>query len=329
MLALPLCAQVKFTQSAGKIDIEINGKPFSTFYVGAEAPKPYLAPLRTADGTVITRGYPMEKIEGETRDHPHHRGLWFTYGDVNKIDFWANEINLPMPAPPPTRQGGPAGAAKKAPARPPVEPLKHGLVVLDKIEKVKGGKKEGVIQASFIWQTETKAPLLKEERKMTFHAGKELRVMDFDFTLTALDKATFIDTKEGFFAIRLNDKLREGRGTGKMTNAEGKTGEKEVWGKASPWVDYSGTLDGKPLGVAIMDHPSSFRYPTYWHARAYGLFAANAFGLHDFYNDKTKDGSYTLEKGQSMHFRYRVVIHPGDAQAADIAKQFEAWSKTK
>lgn len=90
-----------------------------------------------------------------------------------------------------------------------------------------------------------------------------------------------------------------------------------------------GTLEGKKVGVAIFDHPSSFRYPTYWHARDYGLFAANAFGLHDFFNDKSKDGSYTLEKGKTMHFRYRVVIHPGDTAEANIGKLFEEWSRSR
>jgi hypothetical protein len=114
-----------------------------------------------------------------------------------------------------------------------------------------------------------------------------------------------------------------------MINAEGKTGMKEVWGKASPWVDYSGTLDGEALGVAILDHPKSFRHPTYWHARDYGLFAANAFGLHDFFNDKTKDGSHTLEPGQGIRFLYRVIIHPGDAESAGIAKHFAEFAKKK
>jgi hypothetical protein len=299
LAALPLCAQVKFTQAPDRITIEIDGKPFSTFYVGGEAPKPYLAPLRSADGLVVTRRYPMEKVDGETHDHPHHRGLWFTHGDVNKIDYWMNEP-------------GSRGV--------------HGLIKLEKVQQAKSGKKQGKLRASFIWETDKKVPLVRENRLMTFHADPKLRMIDFDITLTALEKATFGDTKEGFFAIRLRDEMREVKGSGKMTNAEGKTGMKQVWGKASPWVDYSGTLEGKKIGVAIFDHPKSFRHPTYWHARDYGLFAANAFGLHDFMNDKTKDASHTLEKGQSMRFLYRVVIHPGDTAEAEIAKLYEAWA---
>src|SRR6185436_4140537 len=111
--------------------------------------------------------------------------------------------------------------------------------------------------------------------------------------------------------------------------AEGKTGEKEVWGKASPWVDYAGTMDGEAIGIAIMDHPTNPRHPTYWHSRAYGLFAANIFGLHDFYNDKSKDGSLELKKGGTLRFRYRVMIHSGDAAAAKIADQYQKFASMK
>lgn len=298
--ALPLCAQVKFTQSPDRIEIEIDGKPFSTFYIAGDAPKPYMAPLRSADGVVVTRRFPMEKVEGETRDHPHHRGLWFTHGDVNKIDYWMNEK-------------GAKGV--------------HGTVKLEKVQQLKGGKKSGTIKASFIWESDKGVPLLREARTMTFYSDPKLRIIDFDATLTALEQATFGDTKEGFFAIRLRDEMREVKGTGKMTASDGKTGMKQVWGASFPWVDYSGTLDGKKLGVAIFDSPKSFRYPTYWHARDYGLFAANPFGLHDFLRDKTKDGSYTLQKGQSIRFIYRVVIHPGDTAEADVAKMYDEWAK--
>jgi hypothetical protein len=298
--ALPLCAQVKFTQSPDRIEIEIDGKPFSTFYIAGDAPKPYMAPLRSADGVVVTRRFPMEKVEGETRDHPHHRGLWFTHGDVNKIDYWMNEK-------------GAKGV--------------HGAVKLEKVQQLKGGRKSGVIKASFIWESDKGVPLLREARTMTFYPDPKLRIVDFDATLTALEQARFGDTKEGFFAIRLRDEMREVKGTGKMTASDGKTGMKQVWGASFPWVDYSGTVDGRKLGVAIFDSPKSFRYPTYWHARDYGLFAANPFGLHDFLRDKTKDGGYTLPKGQSIRFIYRVVIHPGDTAEADVAGMYDAWAK--
>jgi hypothetical protein len=305
LLALSAAAQVKVTQRTDRIVIDVDGKPFSEFFIGADVMKPYLHPLRSASGKIVTRHYPMESVEGESKDHPHHRGLWFTHGDVNGYDFWANE---------PSQKG----ATKNG----------KGKIVTKKVVDVKSGKKSGSIKALFEWQTMEGKALLAETREMIFYSDPKLRTVDFDIRLAAVEKVTFGDTKEGVFAIRLASPLEEKRdgSGGKMVNAEGKVGEKLVWGKASPWVDYSGQLEGETLGVAILDHPSSPRYPTYWHARAYGLFASNIWGLHDFV-EKTKDGSQTLEPGQSLRFRLRVVIHPGDTAAAGIAglhKKFAA-----
>ena len=123
--------------------------------------------------------------------------------------------------------------------------------------------------------------------------------------------------------------MKEQRASGKMTNAEGKVGEKLVWGKPSPWVDYAGTLEGEQLGVTIMDHPSNPGHPTHWHSRAYGLFAANIFGLRDFYNDKSKDGSVSLKEGGTMRFRYRVMIHAGDTASTNIAEDYKKFAAMK
>lgn len=310
LAVLPCLGQVEIKQQADRMDITINGAAFSTFFYGSDAPKPYLHPLRTASGKVVTRAYPMADVEGESRDHPHHRGLWFTHGDVNGFDFWANEA----------RQKGP----------------KKGQVVLEKTGAVQSGKKKGTIQASFNWKDPQANTLLREDRKMTFYADRGRRVMDFDITLTAEADVKFGDTKEGTFAIRLATPLEEpspkSKGvarTGKMVNAEGLETEKNVWGKRSSWVDYEGELAGEKLGIAILDHPSNPRYPTYWHSRGYGLFASNIFGVRDFTRDKSKDGSLTLDKGKSLRFLFRVVIHPGDARAARLAAEFKKFSKLK
>lgn len=305
MLALPLAAQVKFTPAVDKIDIEIDGKPFSAFYFAGDAPKPYLHPLRAADGVIVSRRYPMEQVAGETRDHPHHRGLWFTHGDVNKIDFWMNE-----------RSGTP-------------QRTQRGIITVEGTPRFKNGKKQGAIESAHVWKTPDGKPLLREARKMIFHSHPTLRIIDFDVSFVALDTVTWGDTKEGFFAIRLRDDLTERSKTARMISSTGAESMKQVWGKSFPWVDYSGTAEGKKLGVAILEHPKSFRAPTYWHARDYGLFAANPFGLHDFYNDKTKDGSCKLEPGQSIRFRFRVVVHPEETAQAGIDKLFAAYAATR
>jgi hypothetical protein len=111
-----------------------------------------------------------------------------------------------------------------------------------------------------------------------------------------------------------------------MVAPDGRKGEKEIWGKRFPWVDYSGEIEGEKLGIAIFDHPGNPRHPAYWHARSYGLFAVNIFGIHDFEQDKTKDGSMTLEPGQKLRLRYRVVIHEGDGQDAGVARLYKEWA---
>lgn len=302
LLALPLAADVKLTKEADRVEIAIDGKPFTTFFFGPDTMKPYLHPLRAADGTIVTRRYPMEQVEGESRDHPHHQGLWFTHGDVNGYDFWGN--------------------VKPGP--------KFGKVVLKKLGKVQSGGKQGTVEADFTWEDPNGKPLLSEHRVMVFHSDPANRIVDFDITLTALDQPVkFGDTKEGTFAIRLADKLSEKAKGGQMVSSTGAAGMKNVWGKPFPWVDYSGTLEGKPLGVAIFDSPSNPKSPTHWHSRDYGLFAANIFGEHDFYNDKARDGSVTLQPGKSMRFRYRVVIHPGSGDDAKLAQLYSSWAKTK
>jgi hypothetical protein len=152
-------------------------------------------------------------------------------------------------------------------------------------------------------------------------------------TLTPVAKVTFGDTKEGTFAIRLAASLEEPtreslavpKRTGLMVDSEGRRGEPQVWGHRASWVDYCGEVEGEKLGIAILDHPSNPRHPTYWHSRSYGLFAANIFGVHDFLNDKSANGSMTVDPGRPLRFRYRVIIHPGDTQSANIAEEFQKY----
>jgi hypothetical protein len=228
--------------------------------------------------------------------------MFFAHGDVNGVNFWATE--------------------------PSIKAANKGSMVLKKVVEAKGGAKSGTIKAVFDGLDPEGKPMMTETRTLKFYPGSDLRVIDFEIRIDALRQLKFGDTKEGTFGIRLATPLSEAR-SGRMVNAEGGQTEKNVWGKQSPWVDYFGPVDGKTVGVAIMDHPSNPRYPTYWHARAYGLFAANIFGVRDFTGDKTKDGSLTVEAGKSVTFRYRVVIHPGDVQGANIASLYQHYVSEK
>jgi len=314
-LGLPLGAQVKITQDGNKkVSVEIDGKPFTDFYVGPETSKPYLHPLRTASGAVVTRGWPMvPDIPGELHNEPHQTGLWFAHGDVNGYDFWAAD-----PVNAATGKG-------------------KGKIVLIKIDKISSGRKSGTIAATFEWRTTEGASLLTERRTMTFYSDPQFRTIDFDMTLSPDQPVTFGDTKEGLFAMRLAAPLEEDqpkdiaepKRTGKIVNAQNKSTEKNVWGKRSEWVDYSGQLNGQNVGIAVFDNLSNPRQPTYWHVRGYGLLAANIFGLHDFEHDTARDGSLALRMGQSLRFRYRVVIHPGDSNQAGIHDMYDAYKALK
>jgi len=268
-----------------------------------------LHPLRAASGKIVTRGYPMENVPGETHDHPHQRGLWFSHGNVNGFDFLSNE---------PSQHDG-----------------KNTRIALKNLAKAAGGKESGVIEATFDWNDPQGKTLLTESRTMTFYAVPARRVIDFDITLTPVEQVKFGDTKEGTFAIRLapwleeptKQSLHSPKRTGLMADSEGRHGEAQIWGHRANWVDYSGEGEVEKLGIAILDHPANPRHPTYWHASSYGLFAANIFGLHDFMNDKTADGSMTLGPGHSIRFRYRVIIHPGDGKSANLAAQWAKYTK--
>ncbi|SPE29684.1 conserved exported hypothetical protein [Candidatus Sulfopaludibacter sp. SbA6] len=309
LVSRPAPAQVKITPGPEKVAIEINGKPSTDFYIaGPEVAKPYLWPLRAASGTYVTRMWPMQKAEEEASiqkpDHPHQRGLWFAHASVNGLDFWNT---APMDQ------------------RPYNQP-DRGKIVLKKLGGVKYDKDKGSVAATFDWTNVKGDVLLTEQRLTTFYADTNLRTIDFDITLTAVQKVTFGDEKDGVFGLRLRPILQEDKGTGHISNADGGMGEKAVWGKPSNWCDYSGDINGEKVGLAILDHPANPGHPVRWHVRAYGLFAANPFGNATFTGDKSQAKETVLEPGKSLRYRYRLIIHPGDAKSADIAGLWRKYS---
>jgi hypothetical protein len=304
-IALPLLAQVNVTHSGDKVSVTVDGKPMTDLYLAA--PKPYLHPLRSASGKIVSRMFPMEEREGEMKDHQHHRGLFYAHGDVNGVDFWANETSY-------TRDN-------------------RGVIELIKVEEVNSGADQGSVRVRFAWKDPKGALMLEEDRTMVFRKAPGQRIIDFDFKLIAKQPIDFVDTKEGTFALRTAPQFElpgnrraptTPKRTGRMVNAAGHEGA-GIWGKRAPWVDYSAIVDGEKLGIAIMDHPSNPRYPTYWHARDYGLFALNPFGVRDFESNKSLNGSMKLGAGEFVRFRYRVVIHEGDEKDADVAGLFEQY----
>jgi len=306
-------AQVELTRHGDQIEVQIGGKPFSTYYFGPESPKPYLHPLRSAAGTIVTRGWPMVKdIPGESHDHPHHRAMFFAHGDINGIDFWG--------------EGTPTQAQQTVKGKVySSENLPKGRTVFTKLDEIEGKGDRATIRAEFNLVGPEGAIIGQETQDYTFRGDEQNRIIDCAFTLHAAEMPLKLgDTKEGTFAIRVVKALEEP--AGRMLNSNGAVGEKEIWGKRADWVDYSGEVAGEKLGIAIFDSPSNIKHPTYWHARGYGLFAVNPFGEHDFYNDPKRDGSVTIPAGGSLTLSYRVYIHRGDAQEAKVAEEYEKYT---
>src|SRR5262249_48897297 len=129
------------------------------------------------------------------------------------------------------------------------------------------------------WRMSDGVKIMDETRILTFHDLGKARLIIFDIDLIAsVCPITFADTKEGAMAIRINDYIaapgKSGKGKGKMQNAEGKTAEVDMWGYKSAWADYSGPLGGKSVGLTVFCDPQN-KYSSCWHARGYGLMAAN------------------------------------------------------
>ena len=295
-----LKAQVEVTkQGDTAVQVLADGKELTRLICDPGAYKPYFFPMIGPNEKMITRQFPMNpNAEGEDKDHPHQRSLWFTHGSVGGVDFWSE------------------GAEK-------------GKIRQTALESLESGPVFGKIATKNEWIAPTGKKLLDDHRVFTFFPlphGE--RLIDVSITLTAGNEpVVFGDTKEGTFGIRLAESMKEARG-GHIVNSSGQHGEKEAWGNPADWVDYFGPVGGDTVGVAILDHPQSFRHPTHWHVRDYGLFAANPFGYHDFYEKKKekKDGTYTLEKGQSMEFRYRVYLHRGTTEAAKVSQVYRGFA---
>lgn len=306
-----LHAEVRVTEAPGKVRVEIDARLF-TEAVFNGAPHVYYWPLIGPGGVAMTRAWPMEDLPNEEHDHPHHRSLWFSHGMVNGVDFWSE--------------------APASGARPPKHPV--GKIVHDKVIETKSGADEGVVTTAQNWiAPDGSIPVKSTQTLRVFQRPDNEREFDFTTTLTAGEKdVLFGDTKEGTFAIRIAETMRlrhaKGKaGEGHIISSEGAKDEK-VWGTRARWVDMYGPVAGKTLGIAILDHPSNPRHPTRWHARDYGLFAANPFCEAEMDSSKAKgDGDFKLEAGKSVTFRYRVLIHEGEADSDKLNEVFTKFSK--
>lgn len=298
-------ASVEVKRQGDRIDVLIGGRPFTTYYFGAATAKPYLFPLRSAQGTIVTRGFPMDtNIPGEDQDEPHQRAMYFAHGDVNGYDFWG-EAEFPR--------------WSRHPAS------TFGRTVFRTLDDMQGGPDSGTLRAEFDLVTSEGQVIAAEIQSYTFTGDERARIIDCEFIIQANHGLVKMgDTKEGTFAIRVVKALDSP--PGRMVNSEGAVGEKAVWGKRADWVDCDGNVAGEDVGIAVFDHPRNLRHPTYWHARHYGLLAANPFGAKEFTRDRHEDGSYVIAAGGSLTLRYRVFIHHGDFQEGRVADAYRQYA---
>jgi hypothetical protein len=289
-------AEVSLEESNSGVRVTINGKLF-TEYLTQTGPKPILWPVVGPTGAQMTRAFPMEVRPGEKHDHPHQRSIWFTHGDVNGVDFWSEGEN-------------------------------HGSIAHRTYLKRESGSDQATLATRNDWLDAQGKKVLEDERTLVFRGGEDWRAIDLAIVLRATEgPVKFGDTKEGSMGVRIPTVMDVASNQGgHIVTSEGLT-DKAAWGKPAAWVDYYGPLDGETVGIAILNHPSSFRAPTRWHVRDYGLFAANPFGLRDFVGDSSVDHGHTIEKGQSISLYYRIIFHRGDANAAGIAKLSEEYAK--
>ena len=303
LLALPfsvLARTVTLTPGEGSLRVEIDGKLFSEYR--SDAQRPYMYPLIGPTGENLARPYPMEK--GGAEDHPHHRSMWFCHGGVNGTDFWGNGE-------------------------------KNGTIKHTGFEQIKAEGNAGSFIAKTQWVLPNGDAVLSDQRLIRIEALENGGVLvDWTITMSADNgEVTFNDTKEGSFALRLSSSLsmkvlKEENPNAHITTSEGAK-DKKAWGTRAKWVSFHGPdPKGSAVSVTIFDHPQNLRHPTWWHARDYGLFAANPFGIHDFEKSEDKiKGNHVLAKGQTMTQRYRVLFEAGEPDQAKLAEQFANFSK--
>jgi len=323
-VAVVVHAQVRVTpnEASHRVDITIDGAPFTSYLWQTNQRKPVLYPLIAPDGTTVTRGYPFAPLPGERTDHPHHAGLWFNYGSVNGHDYWNN-----------------SDAIK------PADRPKYGTITHEKIISAKSGKISGELTTESTWTPEPTAdaqkldPILTQTTRYVFSkltvGGKPARAIDLIITLKALTPVTFNDDKEGLLGIRVAhfleshtekggtftdangnatkvDSTSNDGATGVYRTSVGITGD-AVWSTRGDWCVLTGNTPAVPgqsnktESVAILSHPANPGGEPYWHARGYGLFAVNPLGAHIF-DPKTSPFNFTLAQGTSATFKYRVLI---------------------
>lgn len=223
-------------------------------------------------------------------NYPHHSSLFFGCDKVNGGNYWQ-------------------------------EGLDRGQIISLRAEIIESDGDRVVIEDECIWKRPGANSPIKDLRKITIQAlSDEVFQLDFDVTMEMLLDVTILKNNHSLFSGRMDPDLAVING-GVMINAEGQLSEKGTFGQASPWIDYSGKRGDKIEGMAIMQHPSNKWYPSPWFTRDYGFFSPTPMYWPE------DDKGILLKKGEVIKLRYRVLVHSGNHDAADIAGHFKDYSK--
>ncbi|MEO1615447.1 MAG: PmoA family protein [Planctomycetota bacterium] len=298
-------ADVELADDGSKVTVTLDGEPFTEYHYKGFA-KPILFPVLGPGQRPMTRSYPIVNgVDNEATDHPHHKSLWYTHDEVAGVRFWIESD--------------------------PEKPIKNSGTQVTTSVKLEGDS----IVTTNDWVASDGETVCSDERRLTFAGDEDARTIDYEVTWIASSGEVLIgDTKEGTMGIRTHPMLRlttkpnigNHTADGRAINSEGQR-DRELWGKRAAWVDYWGTIENQVTGVAIFDHELNPRHPTWWHARDYGLIAANPFGIHDFEKKPDGTGDLTLAAGEKLTFRYRFVFHRGDAEEAKVAQRYAEYIK--
>ena len=292
-------AEISIVRDNGKLIVNIGDQLFTQYiYADENRAKPVFYPIIGPNGNELTRNYPFEKEkEDEEPDHPHHTSLWYTHGMVNGVDFWTVGEN-------------------------------KGKIVHEQFIEMNTNS----FVESNLWKDALGKTVCQDRRKVAFRLpDSESRAIDFEITLIAsVDDLTFGDTKEGSLGIRMAPSFRlKGKAAkGSALNSDGVAG-KSVWGKRASWISYWAPLKEEEIGISLFDHPSNPKHPTWWHARDYGLVAANPFGVSNFEGKPKGTGDMVLKKGEEITFKYRILFHTGNPIDSEISQKYLEWSVQK
>lgn len=294
---------------ANRVVITAGGKPFAEYVTADPATnKTYLWPVYGPEGQAMTRAFPMKTVDGEVQDHVHHRGICFGHEDIGGFDSWAERLTFDK-----GEQTSPASKERLA---------RLGSAQHRCFTELSVWPDRAVVASELDYLAADGRRVATEIRRMVFHTADGQRLIDFDQDFIATDgEVTFGDKKDAGLSIRVPTSMSvDTKQGGRIVNSEGQT-DAAAWGRQARWCDYYGPVEGATRGVAMLNHPSSFRHPTTWHVRTYGLFTANPFGTLD---KDHPNGPHTLAAGARLRLRHRFVLHTGDAAAAKIE---EAWAK--